>query len=88
MSVSAIRITYFQADKLFQLSDLRAVGESQSSPYRITTYRGPEIGLIGSMPAVLNKLHEVDSAIAANEGSQGQAAGGFFQRLKQACLQS
>lgn len=87
MSVSAIRITYFQADKLFQLSDLRAVGESQSSPYRITTYRGPELGLMGSMPAVLNRLHEIDTAIAANEAGQAQAADGLFQKLKRACLQ-
>ncbi|HET6566174.1 MAG TPA: hypothetical protein VFG52_12235 [Xanthomonadales bacterium] len=87
MSVSAIRITYFQADKLFQLSDLCAVGESQSSPYRITTYKGPEIGLVGSMPAVLNKLHEVNSAIAANEADQPQAADGLLQRLKRACRQ-
>jgi hypothetical protein len=76
MSVSAIRITYFQADKL------RCAGAAlQSAPYRITTYRGPEVGLLGLLPAVLNKVHEMNTAEAANSAQFESSTPSLFERL-------
>ena len=85
MSVSLLRITYFQADKILNMSS-RRVGELQkSAPYRITTYRGPELGLIGVLPAVLYKMYELNSAQAANCSDQEYSSQPLLQRLQQ-CL--
>ncbi|HKX56954.1 MAG TPA: hypothetical protein VJN01_12665 [Xanthomonadales bacterium] len=86
-SVSTLRITYFQAEKLYQVSGGRSLAQRQSSPYRITTFRGPEVGLIGSLPAVLNKLHEVNNAAAANQAEMPEAENSLLQKFKRYCLQ-
>lgn len=76
MSVSAIRITYFQADKITGHGAQR-----QASPYRVTTYKGPRLGLVGTLPAVLWKLHELNSGAAANADQFENPTPGFFERL-------
>jgi len=76
MSVSAVRITYFQADKITVHGSHR-----HASPYRVTTYKGPRLGLVGTLPAVLSKLHELNSAAAANADQFEHSAPGFFERL-------
>jgi len=82
MSVSPLRITYFQADKI------RFAGmQQQSAAYRITTYKGPELGLLGSLPAVLNKVHAVNIANASNSGEYESSAHGLLQRLTRFCRQ-
>lgn len=85
--VSAIRITYFQAEKLYNVGGGRSSAQRQSSPYRITTFRGPELGLIGSLPAVLYKLHEINSAEAANQEDRPAAGHALLQKFKSYCLQ-
>jgi hypothetical protein len=85
MSVSSLRVTYFQADKMMGVSGLRAGQLRQSAPYRITTYRGPELGLMGELSAVLHKLHELDSTQAANGSDTEDRTQPLLQRL-QRCL--
>lgn len=86
-SVSALRITYFQAERLCHVSGGHSMAQRQSSPYRITTFRGPELGLIGSLPAVLHKVHEVNAAAAANQEEMPAAEQSLLQKLKRYCLQ-
>ncbi len=80
MSVSAIRITYFQADKLRCVS-----GQQQSAPYRITTYRGPELGLLGALPAVLNRIHATSTAAAANSDQYQNSTSRLIEKLVRYC---
>lgn len=87
MSVSPVRITYFHADKLRSFGGRNVLPQSQSAPYRITTYKGPELGLVGALPAVLFKLHEVNAAQAANDEVLGETASTLLQKLRQHCLQ-
>jgi hypothetical protein len=86
-SVSAMRITYFQAEKLYNVSGGRSSAQRQSSPYRITTFRGPELGLIGCLPAVLHKVHEVNNAVAANQADMPTAENSLLQKFKRYCRQ-
>jgi hypothetical protein len=86
-SVSALRITYFQADKLCNVIGGHNSAQRQSSPYRITTFRGRELGLIGCLPAVLNKLHEVNHAAAANQADLSATEQSLLQKFKRYCLQ-
>ena len=60
MTNSSIRITFFQAEKM------RCASGGQSVPYRVTTYKGPEVGLMGQAPAFIKKMHDVDVGEAAN----------------------
>ena len=76
MSVSAISITYFLADKIACSGMQR-----QSSPYRVTTYKGPVLGLLGTLPAVLYKLHETNPAEAANADLYENSFPGLFEKL-------
>ena len=48
MSLSQLRLTQFHSEKLRCIG-----GDSQVAPYRITTYRGAELGLLGSVSTVL-----------------------------------
>jgi hypothetical protein len=86
MSVSQVRITYFQADKLRSFSGHSVSTEAQSAPYRITTYRGPEVGLAGPMSAMLVKMHGVKADDSANEVVFEAAPAGLLQKFKQHCL--
>jgi len=86
-SVTALRLTCFQAEKLSQVSGSHNASQRQSSPYRITTFKGPELGLIGKLPAVLYKLHEIDTAKAANgEDLPAAESNSLLQRIKRRCL--
>jgi len=76
MSVSAIRITYFQADKI-----TCSGAQRQASPYRVTTYKGPQLGLFGELPAALYQLHELNSSEAANSDLYESSSPGLFERL-------
>lgn len=76
MSVSAVRITYFQADRIACQGSSEVV-----SPYRVTTYRGPQLGLLGAIPAVICRLHELRSAEAANSVAFDIPAPGLIERL-------
>lgn len=60
MTNSSIRITFFQAEKM------RCASGQQSVPYRVTTYKGPEVGLMGQVPAFARKMHDIDVGEAAN----------------------
>lgn len=86
-SVSAIRITYFQAEKISNVSGGHSAAQRQSSPYRITTYRGPELGLVGCMQAVVHKLYETDIFEAANQDEQSMPGNSLLQKFKQYCRQ-
>lgn len=86
-SVSALRITYFQAERLCNVSGGRSLAQRQSSPYRITTYKGPEVGLIGPMTAVLNRLYEVNAAEAANLDESFAPEHSLLQKFKRYCRQ-
>jgi hypothetical protein len=86
MSVSQVRITYFQADKLRCSGARRLATQAQSAPYRITTYRGPELGLAGSIPAMLVKIHGVDAEHSANEEAFEAAPTSLLQKFRQHCL--
>lgn len=76
MSVSAIRITYFLADRI---ACPRVQG--QASPYRVTTYKGPQLGLLGALPAEIYSLHELNTAEAANAVLYENSLPGLFERL-------
>ncbi len=76
MSVSAISLTYFLADKI---ACPRVQG--QSSPYRITTYKGPQLGLLGCLPAALCQVYELNAADAANSELYENSSPGLFERL-------
>jgi hypothetical protein len=86
MSVSLLRITYFQADKIHNVGARRVGQSAQSAPYRITTYKGPEMGLMGVLPAVLYKLHEVNSAQSANDELHEEIPASLLQKLKRRCM--
>jgi len=76
MSVSPLRITYFQTDKI------RSAGmQQQSAAYRVTTYKGPEIGLLGALPAVLLKLHALNTAEASNSDFYENSTSRLLQKL-------
>lgn len=79
VSVSSLRLTYFQADKLRHAG---GNSRSQSSPYRITTYKGPELGLVGALPTVLNRLHDVDALDAANQSARQPSDTSLLQKIK------
>jgi hypothetical protein len=87
MSVSLIRITYFRADKLRNFGGRQVLPQTQSAPYRITTYIGPELGLIGALPAVLFKLHEVNAAQSANDELYEETSFSLLRKFRQHCLQ-
>ena len=86
-SVTALHITWFQAEKLYNVSGGYSKAQHRSSPYRITTYKGPELGLIGSLPAVLYKLHEINTAEAANQEEVPVTGFSLLQKFKRHCQQ-
>ena len=81
MSVTSIRLTYFQTEKL------RCASGQQSAPYRITTYKGPEVGMVGYMPAVICRMHGSVTVQAANESEQEYRSQPLWQRLAQRIAQ-
>lgn len=85
-SVRALRMTYFQAQKLHSVNGDRALSQCQSAPYRITTFNGPDLGLIGYLPAVLYKLHEINASSAANREDTPESAPSLLQKIKRYCL--
>lgn len=87
MSVSPVRITYFHADKLRSFGGRSVLPQAQSAPYRITTYTGPELGMMGALPAVLFKLYEVNAAQSANDELHEETALKLLQKFRQHCLQ-
>ena len=86
MSVLPLHITYFQADRIYGIKGRYAGQQHQSAPYRVTTYKGPELGLIGELPAVLYKLHELNTAQAANDELHEDTASSLLQKLKRHCM--
>lgn len=86
MSVLPLRITYFQADKMHGVKGSNAAQQNQSAPYRITTYKGPELGLMGELPAVLYKLFELNTAQAANDELQSDISPSLLQKIKRHCI--
>ncbi len=80
MSVSAVRITYFKADRI-----ACAGAQRETSPYRVTTYRGPQLGLLGAIPAMICRLHELKSAEAANSNRYENPAPSLLERLTRLC---
>lgn len=81
-SVSAVRITYFQAEKIYNVSGGRSPAQRQASPYRITTYKGPELGLVGSLTAVVHKMYEVNAAEAANQDEISSSEYSLLRKFK------
>lgn len=86
MSVTPLHLNYFQADKIY-IYNGRYTGQlQQSNPYQITTYNGPELGLIGVLPALLFRLYELNSAQAANDELMVENSTSLLQKLKHRCI--
>ncbi len=81
-SLSSLRITYFSAEKLYNVSGGRNSAQRRSSPYLVTTYRGPELGLTGSLPPVLYRLHEINCAEAANQEEWAPTRASMLQKIR------
>lgn len=78
-------MTYFQAEKLYHFGGGRNPAQHQSSPYRVTTYVGPELGLVGALPAALYRLHGVNTADAANQQDWNPAQFTLLQKIRRHC---
>jgi hypothetical protein len=77
-----LRITYFQAEKLYNVGGGRTAAQRQSSPYRVTTYRGPELGLLGSLPAALHRRHDINLVDAANQEEFAPTRASLLQKIR------
>ena len=74
MTVSPLSLTYFHSEKLRCAS-----GQQQASPYRITTYKGSKIGLMGKISGILAPVNELH---AANLSDSEYAEQSLLFRLK------
>ncbi len=86
MSVTPLHLHYFQADKIYIFNGRYTGQLQQSAPYQITTYNGPELGLIGVLPALLYRLYELNTAQAANDELLEANPPSLLQKLKQRCI--
>ncbi len=86
MSVLNLRLSYFQADKICSVKGGYPGAKLPSASYRITTYKGPELGLMGEIPGVLYRMYELNCCQAANAEIHEHNSPSLLQKLKRRCM--